>query len=169
MEVASWVIDVTGMMDTSPPTAVSTYPADGAADAYPDAVVKIDFSEPVTGVDATSFTLTSAARPSRPSWTRSATAPGGFRAPDLPLGQRDLHRPGGRSGVRLRRQLHHDGRRLELLHRPRHAGGTGDRAGPSASAAGGWRPGALVMAIDPADGATNVARNTTVVATFSDR
>jgi len=57
MEVTSWVIEVTGNPDTTAPSATSVYPLDGEPDAYEDTVVKAIFSEPVTGVDATSFTL----------------------------------------------------------------------------------------------------------------
>jgi hypothetical protein len=42
-----------------PPTA-TTYPLAGADNVYEDVVVKVVFSEPVTGVDATTVTLTDA-------------------------------------------------------------------------------------------------------------
>src|SRR5206468_5751108 len=46
-----------GAVDEAPP-AVATYPPAGARDVYRDVVVKAFFSEPVTGVDERSFTLT---------------------------------------------------------------------------------------------------------------
>ena len=45
--------------DTTPPTA-APYPQTGATNVYEDVVVKVFFSEPVTGVDATTVTLTDA-------------------------------------------------------------------------------------------------------------
>jgi len=57
METASWVIEITGNPDATPPSVVATYPANGALDVYDRVVVKVTFSEPVTGVDASSFTL----------------------------------------------------------------------------------------------------------------
>jgi hypothetical protein len=56
--VRNWVIDVAGgAVDRTSP-AVATYPPPGARNVYRDVVVKAFFSEPVTGVDARSFTLT---------------------------------------------------------------------------------------------------------------
>ncbi|MGD2113585.1 MAG: Ig-like domain-containing protein [Acidobacteriota bacterium] len=57
VEVGSWVINVTGVADNSPPAAVNMYPTPGTNTARLDAVVKIDFDEPVTGLDETTFTL----------------------------------------------------------------------------------------------------------------
>jgi hypothetical protein len=48
-----------GAADVSPPR-LATYPAPDARDVFTDAVVKVSFSEPVTGVDARSFTLSDA-------------------------------------------------------------------------------------------------------------
>jgi hypothetical protein len=45
--------------DTTPPSA-TPYPQTGATNVYEDVVVKVVFSEPVTGVDATTVTLTDA-------------------------------------------------------------------------------------------------------------
>ena len=75
MIVRNWVIAVearppTARRPASPPTR-----APGARDVYPDAVVKVSFSEPVTGVDARSFTLTDAAGAPVPAGSmRSARA-----------------------------------------------------------------------------------------------
>jgi len=59
MKVTNWVIPITGTPDATPPTA-TTYPRAGADNVYEDVVVKVFFSEPVTGVDATTLTLTDA-------------------------------------------------------------------------------------------------------------
>src|SRR5262249_57888108 len=59
MRVTNWVIPLTGTPDTTPP-AVTTYPRAHATHVYQDVVVKVFFSEPVTGVDATTMTLTDA-------------------------------------------------------------------------------------------------------------
>ena len=56
---ASSVIPLTQTADTTPPTA-TPYPPAGAINVYEDVVVKAFFSEPVTGVDATTVTLTDA-------------------------------------------------------------------------------------------------------------
>lgn len=56
MEVRNWVINITGHTDTTVPAA-TTYPANGASDVYRDVVVKVHFSEPVTGLSPSTFTL----------------------------------------------------------------------------------------------------------------
>ena len=60
MIVRNWVINVDGVAADQSPPRFAGYPEPGARDVYPDAVVKVSFSEPVTGVDASSFTLTDA-------------------------------------------------------------------------------------------------------------
>jgi hypothetical protein len=60
MQVVNWVIPLTGTPDTTPPTATH-YPRADATEVYEDVVVKVFFSEPVRGVDATTLTLTDAA------------------------------------------------------------------------------------------------------------
>jgi hypothetical protein len=58
MEVRSQVIDLLGgAADTAPPGA-RTYPPAGAKGVSPDVVVKAVFSEPIAGLDASTFTLT---------------------------------------------------------------------------------------------------------------
>ena len=47
------------VVESAPPSA-TPYPWTGAIDVYEDVVVKVAFSEPVTGVDATTLTLTDA-------------------------------------------------------------------------------------------------------------
>ncbi|WP_179137927.1 Ig-like domain-containing protein [Candidatus Entotheonella palauensis] len=56
MEVTNWVINIAGHADTRPPAA-ATYPPANATDVYADAVIKVSFSEPVNGIDSTTFTL----------------------------------------------------------------------------------------------------------------
>jgi hypothetical protein len=60
MVVRNWVIGVDGAAADVAPARVATYPEAGARDVYTDAVVKVSFSEPVTGVDARTFTLVDA-------------------------------------------------------------------------------------------------------------
>ena len=58
MSVKNWVIRVSGAHPTNAsPTVVSTYPGRDAAGVFVDVVPKLSFSEPVTNVDATTFTL----------------------------------------------------------------------------------------------------------------
>jgi hypothetical protein len=57
MVVRNWVIAIDGAPADAAPPRLSTYPEPGARGVYTDAVVKVSFSEPVTGVDARSFTL----------------------------------------------------------------------------------------------------------------
>ena len=59
MRVQNWVIPTTGTTDTTPPV-VMTYPAAEATDVYDDVVVKLLASEPMRGLDATTFTLVEA-------------------------------------------------------------------------------------------------------------
>ncbi len=56
MEVRNWVIQITGSTDTTP-ASMTVYPANGATNVFQDVVVKAHFSEPVTGVNANTFTL----------------------------------------------------------------------------------------------------------------
>ena len=60
MIVRNWVIKVDGAPADQAPPRFAAYPEPGARDVYLDAVAKVSFSEPVTGVDATTFTLTDA-------------------------------------------------------------------------------------------------------------
>ena len=56
MEVRNWLIRV-NESGRGRDLSVSTYPASEAVEVYRDVVVKATFSEPVNGVDATTFTL----------------------------------------------------------------------------------------------------------------
>jgi len=58
MEVRSRVIDLQGGAADAAPPDVRTYPPDGARGVSPDVVVKAVFTEPVAGVDPSTFTLT---------------------------------------------------------------------------------------------------------------
>ncbi len=58
MEVRSLVIDVRGGATDTIPPGLRTYPGDSAKGIARDVVPKAFFSEPVTGVDASTFTLT---------------------------------------------------------------------------------------------------------------
>ena len=60
MKVTNWVIPLTRTADVFTPPTATPYPRAGADDVYEDVVVKVIFSEPVTGVDATTVTLTDA-------------------------------------------------------------------------------------------------------------
>lgn len=57
MAVRSRIIELSGSPADRVPPRFVTYPASGAADVYADVVVKAVFSEPVIGVDASTFTL----------------------------------------------------------------------------------------------------------------
>lgn len=57
MEVTTRVIQLEGQTDASPPR-FSIYPEANRRSVYSDAVIKVTASEPVTGIDATTFTLT---------------------------------------------------------------------------------------------------------------
>jgi hypothetical protein len=56
IRVGNAVIDVEGQVDTTAPR-VTTYPAPDQRNAYRDVVVKVTASEPLVGVDASTFTL----------------------------------------------------------------------------------------------------------------
>jgi len=59
MEVRNWIVQVDGQRDSAPaPAVLATYPAPGAARAFADVVAKVSFAEPVTNLDAQTFTLT---------------------------------------------------------------------------------------------------------------
>src|SRR5205823_3918527 len=58
MVVRTSVIAIAGAAKDNTPPRVTTYPANGATDVYPDAVVKAFFSKPARGVNESSLTLT---------------------------------------------------------------------------------------------------------------
>jgi hypothetical protein len=59
MRLQNWVINIVGTTDTTPPYA-TTYPMREAINVSEDVVVKVFFSEPVQGIDPTTFTLVDA-------------------------------------------------------------------------------------------------------------
>src|SRR5262249_49160014 len=62
MEVRNWVIGVDGEPRTAAAASVvALYPRAGAVNAYASAIPKASFSEPVTGVDRNTFSLTDSA------------------------------------------------------------------------------------------------------------
>lgn len=68
MIARTWVMTIDGApVDTTPPR-VATYPAPGATHVYQDAVVKVFFSKPVSGVSAQTFTLTDSQGTLVPAW-----------------------------------------------------------------------------------------------------
>ncbi len=68
MAVRSFTIAVNGAPADSSPPRVGVYPAPGAARAHLDTVPKVFFSRPVTGVNATTFTLTDPTGAPVPAW-----------------------------------------------------------------------------------------------------
>jgi hypothetical protein len=58
MVVRNWVISVEGEPARTAAPGVATYPEAGASAAYQDTVVKVFFSEPVRGVNSSTFMLT---------------------------------------------------------------------------------------------------------------
>ena len=58
MIVRNWVISIDRASARATPLRVATYPSPGATDVYQGAVVKVFFSEPVSGVDARRFRVT---------------------------------------------------------------------------------------------------------------
>jgi hypothetical protein len=57
MVVKNWTINISDQPQDHSPLRLDTYPQPNAVDVYHDAVVKVSFSRPVSGVDAKSFTL----------------------------------------------------------------------------------------------------------------
>lgn len=68
MVVRNWVMTVEGMPADRRPLQTATYPAADAASVYQNAVVKVFFSKPVTGVDTRNFTLTDSHGVAVPAW-----------------------------------------------------------------------------------------------------
>jgi hypothetical protein len=172
MEVRNWVIDVTGSNDTIPP-AVTTYPANGATEVYQDAVVKVHFSEPVTGIDNTTFTLVDGNGLSVPAFVDQI----GDRTWAL-FPHRVFLNLRGAYTARVAAPICDTNN--NCLTQPvswsftitRTAGaGTGNTSVPlgfPANGGGGGDPAPTVTAVNPANGATSVATGTNVVVTFSE-
>jgi hypothetical protein len=172
MEVASWVIDVTGSADTAAPMPVSTYPAAGAVDVYPDMVVKVQFSEPVTGVDAASFTLVDSGGQIVPAFVdQISDGAWGLYPHQIFLAGNSTYTARVAAPV-----CDYNGNCTmtdlvwSFTTARDAASATGDTSWPLGfgGGMGGGDPVPYVMAIQPADGAVNVPINTSVTATFSE-
>jgi len=168
MEVKSWVIDITGAADTTAPTA-TFYPANAATEVYQDAVVKVHFSEPVTGIDANTFTLVDANGLSVPAFVDQigdrtwalfphsiflnsrATYTARVAAPICDFNNNCASQDITWSFTTTRTT------------------GTGNTSVPLGFPAnGGGNPAPTVTAVNPANGATGVAATANVVVTFSE-
>lgn len=68
MVVRNWLMPVEGMPADQSPLQMSTYPAAGAEQVYQNAVVKVFFSKPVSGVDVRSFTMADSRGVPVPAW-----------------------------------------------------------------------------------------------------
>jgi hypothetical protein len=171
METESWVIDITGNTDTRVPT-LTTYPANGATDVYQDVVVKAHFSEPVTGVDATSFVLTDSNGVTVPAFVDQIGDGTWALFPHAVfLNTRAVYTARLRAPVC---DIHNNCTSQDTVWSftvTRTAGaGTGNTAVPLGFPAngGGGNPAPTVTAVNPANGATNVLSSTNVVVTFSE-
>lgn len=168
MEVKNWVINITGHTDSTPPAA-TTYPAAGATEVYRDVVVKVHFSEPVTGLSAGNFTLVDSNGLSVPAFVDQigdrtwalfphavflnsrATYTARVAAPFCDFNNNCASQNIVWSFTTTR------------------TAGTGDTSVPLGFPAnGGGDPAPTVTSVDPPDGATNVALNANVVVTFSE-
>lgn len=172
MEVGNWVINVTGATDTTPPSATKLYPADGATDAHREAVVKVDFSEPVTGVDETTFTLTDGGGVTVPAYVdQISDGTWGLYVHDTVLLGNETYTATVAAPVC---DYNNNCTANDVTWSFTTARNLGDGVGDSSwtlgfgAGGGGGDPAPTVTAIDPADGAKNVAVNTNVVATFSE-
>jgi len=170
VEVGSWVINVTGVTDTQPPAATNLYPADAAVDAHLDAVVKIDFSEPVTGVDSTTFTLSTGGVTVPAYVDQLSDGTWGLFVHDTVLAGNTTYTATVAAPVC---DYNNNCTMTDIVWSfttaRDYAGGTGDSSWTLGfMGAGGGDPAPYVMAIDPPDGAMNIAVTTNVVATFSE-
>ena len=68
MVLRNWVITVDGMPADRTPLQTAMYPGAGSSSVYQNAVVKLFFSKPVSGVDAHNFTLTDSHGVPVPAW-----------------------------------------------------------------------------------------------------
>lgn len=169
MEVKNWVINITGTSDTTPPGA-SVYPADAATDVYQDVVVKAHFSEPVTGVNAASFTLVDSNGLSVPAFVDQIGDRTWALFPHAVfLKTRETYT------ARLAAPLCDFNNNCTSqavvwsFTTTRTAGsGTGNTSVPLGFPAGGGDPPPFVAAVNPANGATGVATSANVVVTFSE-
>ena len=170
MAVKNWVINITGSADAVAPAA-TVYPANGATNVFQDVVVKVNFSEPITGLSPASFTLVDSQGLSVPAFVDQIgdgtwalfphavylasreTYTARVAAPVCDLNGNCATQPIQWS--------------FETAREP--ADGTGNTSVPLGFPAnGGGNPAPTVTNVSPVNGATGVLRNTNVVVTFSE-
>jgi len=172
METASWLINITGTVDATPPSVSELYPMDGAVDVYDDAVVKITFTEPVTGVDETTFTLVDSNGLSVLAFVDQISDGTWALFPhDIFLAGREVYEARVMAPI-----CDFNGNCLnqdvvwsfEVARTPDQ--GVGDTSWPLGFGGGGGGDTTppMVTNVDPPDGATGVGRNTNIVVTFSE-
>ena len=166
MEVKNWVINITGQTDTKAPTVASTYPANNAVDVYDDVVVKVRFSEPVTNVNTTNFTLVDSTGVSVPAyvsqigdgvWALFPTA--------IYLNTRAVYTANVAGICDYNNNCMTAPATWSFTVTSTVDGGSGDTSVPLGFPVVNTAP--RVTQISPANGATGVLRNTNIVATFS--
>jgi len=170
MEVGSWVINVDP--DTTAPSPFFMYPMNGDINVYDDVVVKIGFCEPVTGIDATTFTLVDGGGLVVPA-SVDQISDGVWG-----LFPHDIFLPNDTYTATVTTQVcdfngHCLPTNIVWSFTTSSASGTGNTQNPVGFGAGCGGGGGMdtppsVTAISPPDGATNVLRNTNVVVTFSE-
>lgn len=171
MEMRNAVIAVNGApADTGPPTLFGTYPANGATDTYLDVVPKVFFSEPVTNVDDSMFTLTDSTGLTVPGFVRQVgDGAWAFFPGPINLAGREDYTATVAAGV-----CDHAGncttQPIVWTFRTARvaADGTGNTSVPIGFGVPNPNPFPTVTNIVPANGATNVPVNTTVNVTFSE-
>lgn len=173
MEVVNHVIEITGNADVTAPSATYLYPMDGAVDVFQDVVPKVAFSEPVTGVDATSFTLVDSNGVSVPAFV-SQVGDGTWAIfpHDVFLETREVYTARvaapvcDAAGNCTAQDVVWS---FETAHDPTAA--TGDTTIPLGFPGGGGGADTTpptVTNVSPADGAVDVGKNVDVVVTFSE-
>ena len=173
MEVKNWVITVGGAVDTTPPTTAGTYPPDGAVDTYLDTVPKVFFSEPVTGVDTTAFTLVDDGGVAIPGFVdQISDGAWAFFPEQIFLAGRVGYTARVAAGICdasgncTSQDIVWTFQTARTIDQ-----GTGDTTVPLGFPAGGPPPGGSgpsVTAVDPSDGQNNVAVGSNIVVTFSE-
>jgi hypothetical protein len=172
MEVKNWVIDISGSTDATPP-AYTVYPAAGATDVYQDAVVKVHFSEPVVGIDETTFTLVTSNGLSVPAFVdQIGDGTWGLFPHSVFLSTRATYTARVSAPIcdTNNNCLAQDVTWSFQITRTAGAG-TGDSSVPlgfPANGGGGGDPAPTVTAVDPPNGSTTALTTTNVVVTFSE-
>lgn len=172
MEVANWVIEVDP--DTTTPSSFFLYPADGAVDVYDDLVPKIAFCEPVTGIDAASFTLVDSGGAPVPAFVDQiadgvwALFPHGVFLETRKVYTARVTAPiCDTAGNCITQDIVWSFETTSTS-----GAGLGDTSSPidfgAGCGGGGGDPAPFVQAIAPPDGANNIALNANVVVTFSE-